>query len=123
MANALLELNSALIHLVKYTHILGDMKIFAVGFYSPDDQRKDMVAIVCDYDLESAVRTVEAELEPAITDKYISFSSAVILLGEDNKLTRRCILVGPLYGDFYNRSESPSWSRVDYDSPWSSDNQ
>ncbi|MBV6501893.1 MAG: hypothetical protein CJBNEKGG_04434 [Prosthecobacter sp.] len=106
---------------MKYTLIHGDMKIFAVCFYSPDDQHKDMVAIVCDNDLESAVQAAERELEPAITGKYLSFSSAALLLGEDKALTRRGILVGPLYGDFYNRAESPSWSRLDYDSAWMSD--
>lgn len=97
------------------------MKIFAVGFYSPGDQHKDMVAIVCDHDLENAARAAERELEPAITGKYLTFSSVAILLGEDAGITQQGILVGPLYGDFYNRAGSPAWTRVDHDSPWMSD--
>lgn len=94
------------------------MKIFALGFYDPDDQRQDLVAIVCDHDLEGAAQTAERELEPAITGKYRAFASVALLLGENQEFKEPALLAGPLYGDFYNRAELPIWTRDDHGSPW-----
>lgn len=94
------------------------MKLFLVVFYAGDGAL-DVGWIVSQSDAVAAAITAEHQ-HREFGERHSSqrFASTVIEIGHHTLHPAGTVVMGPVYGDFYNRQLCKSWVRDSFDGGW-----